>query len=79
MKWMAKSEKGFAGYHVYRRTAKGGEFKRLNPELLRTNSWLDTTAVKGQGYEYAVSSVDDSQSANESPPSEPVYIRYILN
>ena len=78
LKWMAKSEKGFAGYHVYRRTA-GGEFKRLNAELLRTNSWLDTTAVKGHGYEYAVSSVDDSQSANESSPSEPVYIRYILN
>jgi hypothetical protein len=79
LKWLAKSEKGFAGYHVYRRTAKGGEFKRLNPELLRTNSWLDTTAVKGQGYEYAVSAVDDSRRANESPHSEPVYIRYILN
>ena len=79
LKWMAKSEKGFAGYHVYRRTGTGGEFKRLNPELLRTNSWVDTTAVKGQGYEYAVSAVDDSQRANESSPSEPVYIRYILN
>ncbi len=78
LKWMAKSEKGFAGYHVYRRTA-GSEFKRLNAELLRTNSWVDTTAVKGQGYEYAVSSVDDSQRANESPPCEPEYIRYILN
>lgn len=78
LKWMAKSEKGFAGYHVYRRTV-GGEFNRLNPELLQTNSWVDTTAVKGQGYEYAVSSVDDSQRANESSHSEPVYIRYILN
>ena len=78
LKWLANSEKGFAGYHVYRRTA-GGEFKRLNAVLLQTNSWLDTTAVKGQAYEYAVSSVDDAQRANDSSPSEPEYIRYILN
>jgi hypothetical protein len=43
------------------------------------NSWLDTTAVKRQRYEYAVSAVDDSLSANESSLSEPVYVHYILN
>ncbi len=79
LKWKAKTEKGFAGYHVYRRTAGGGEFKRLNPEPLLMPSWLDTTAVKRQRYEYAVSAVDDSLSANESSLSEPVYVRYILN
>lgn len=79
LKWMAKTEKGFAGYHVYRRPAGGGAFQRLNPELLLMNSWLDTTAVKRQRYEYAVSAVDDSLSANESPLSDPVYVRYILN
>jgi hypothetical protein len=79
LKWMAKTEKGFAGYHIYRRIAGRGEFKRLNPELLLMNSWLDTTAVKRQRYEYAVSAVDDSLSANESSLSEPVYVRYVLN
>jgi len=79
LKWMAKSEKGFAGYHVYRRTAGAGEFKRLNAELLLNNSWVDATAVRRQRYEYAVSAVDDSLSANESPLSETVYIHYILD
>lgn len=79
LKWMAKSEKGFAGYHLYRRPAGSGEFKRLNTELLLENAWVDTAAVKRQRYEYAVSAVDDSQSANESPLSETVTIRYILD
>jgi len=79
LKWMAKSEKGFAGYHVYRRTAGAGEFTRLNPELVLTNSWVDTTARRRGRYEYAVSAIDDSLSANESQLSESVSIRYILN
>jgi len=79
LKWMAKTEKGFAGYHVYRRIAGRGEFKRLNQELLTANSWLDTTAVKRRRYEYAVSAVDDSLSVNESPLSENVSLRFILN
>ena len=79
LKWMAKTEKGFAGYNIYRRKAGSGEFKRLNSELLKTNSWLDTTAVTRQRYEYAVSAVDDSLSVNESPLSEAVSLRFILN
>jgi hypothetical protein len=79
LKWMAKTEKGFAGYHIYRRIAGRGEFKRLNQELLTVNSWLDTSAVKKRRYEYAVSAVDDSLSANESPLSDSVSLRYILN
>ena len=79
LKWMAKTEKGFGGYHIYRRIAGRGEFKRLNQELLTANSWLDTTAVKRRRYEYAVSAVDDSLSANESPLSDSEFLRYILN
>jgi len=79
LKWMAKSEKGLAGYHVYRRTAGTGEFRRMNPDLLEDNTWVDTTAVIRQRYEYAVSAVDDSLSANESQLSETVYIHYIVN
>jgi len=79
LKWMAKIEKGFAGYHIYRRTAGRGEFKRLNQKLLLGNSWVDTTAVKRRRYEYVVTAVDDSLSVNESPHSEPAFLRYILN
>ncbi len=79
LKWMAKTEKGFRGYHIYRRIAGRGEFKRLNQELLTANSWLDTTAVKRRRYEYAVSAVDDSLSANESPLSDSEFLRYVLN
>jgi len=78
LKWMAKSEKGFAGYHIYRRPAGAGQFTRLNSEVLLENSWVDTTAVRRQRYEYAVTAIDDSQSANESAFSETVYIHYVL-
>jgi fibronectin type 3 domain-containing protein len=79
LKWMAKTEKGFAGYHIYRRPAGTAEFKRLNTELLRKNMWIDTTAVRRKRYEYAVTAVDDSLSANESPLSEPVPLNYIVD
>jgi len=79
LKWMAKSEKGFASYNIYRRPAGAGQFKRLNSDVLLENSWVDTTAVKRQRYEYAVTAIDDSQSANESAFSETVYMHYILD
>jgi fibronectin type 3 domain-containing protein len=79
LKWMAKTDAGFAGYNVYRRTAGRGEFERLNRELVTANSWLDTTAVKRQRYEYVVTALDDSLSANESRFSDSAFLRYILN
>jgi len=79
LKWKAKTEKGFAGYNIYRRKGRSGEFTRLNPDLLEMNSWLDTTASRRRRYEYAVTAVDDSLRANESALSEPVYLYYIVD
>jgi fibronectin type 3 domain-containing protein len=79
LKWMLSAEEDFAGYNVYRRTPGRGEFVRLNTELLKENSWLDTTAVKRRRYEYAVTAIDASLSANESAFSETAVLRYIPN
>jgi hypothetical protein len=77
LKWQAKAEKGIAGFNVYRKDASGGDYIRLNRELIEENSWLDKTARIGKRYIYVVAAVDDSLSKNESLLSEPVPILHL--
>ena len=41
-----------------RETAEGGEFEKINRNLLPAPGYLDTTAVKGKTYYYTVSAVN---------------------
>jgi hypothetical protein len=77
LKWQAKSESGIAGFNVYRREAGGGDFIRINKELIQENSWIDKTARIGKKYNYAVTAVDESITKNESPLSDPVSIVHL--
>lgn len=77
LKWVAKSERGVAGYHVYRKEPGGRDFIRINRELIQANSWVDTSAHTGKQYIYAVTAVDESLQHNESPLSEPVTILHL--
>ncbi len=76
VKWIGMFQKDIAGYNVYRREATG--FVRLNAQLVTDNSWVDTSAKPGSVYLYAVTSVDASARANESPMSEPASVTYKL-
>lgn len=77
LKWMGTLQTDIAGYNVYRRKSGGG-FVRLNTGLVQQNSWLDTTARRGGWYAYAVTAVDTSAGANESPKSEIATVTYKL-
>jgi hypothetical protein len=74
LKWIGAFQQDVAGYNIYRRDAGG--FVRLNSKLITDNSWLDTGAKAGSSYVYAVTSVDASAKANESPMSEPASVTF---
>jgi fibronectin type 3 domain-containing protein len=76
LKWIGLFQKDIAGYNIYRRDAGG--FVRLNSQLITDNSWLDASAIAGGSYVYAVTSVDASAKANESPLSEPASVTFKL-
>jgi len=69
--WSANTEPDLAGYNLYRRGETGGR-ERLNPELVSTPIYRDSTAEPGHKYFYQVTAVDFAN--NESRPSAEVEV-----
>lgn len=65
--WNNNSESDLAGYNVYRSESAAGPFAKINPALLTSSSYNDTSAVEAITYYYYVRAVD--VSGNESAPS----------
>lgn len=63
--WSPSMDQDVAGYNVWRR--EGGEWRKLNPELVKTPAYRDAQVQPGT-LEYAVSAVD--LRGNESERSE---------
>jgi hypothetical protein len=53
-----------SGYNIYRSTVSGTGFAKINPSLLPTLAYADTTVVNGITYYYVATAVDSS--GNES-------------
>lgn len=67
------TENDIAGYTVYRsenRDLPAGGWRKLTPELIKTNTFQDTTAENGKQYFYYVTATD--LRGNVSEPSEVV-------
>ena len=60
-------ETRLAGYRVYRRADGGGEWTRLDADLVRVAAYGDATVAAGHKYAYRVTAVNDAGS--ESVPS----------
>lgn len=69
--WAASTEPDFAGYNVLRRRDDGKE-EQVNPELLRTPIFRDTSVEAGHPYFYRVTAVD--LAGNQSEASEEVEV-----
>jgi len=71
--WADNSESDLAGYNVYRASAEGGPYTKLNGALLAASTYRDTTApVQATSY-YRVTAVDTGSS--ESPAATSAVFR----
>jgi hypothetical protein len=62
--WDDNSEEDLVGYNVYRSTASGSGYTRLNSLLLTDSAFTDNTVTNGTIYYYVVTAADTSE--NES-------------
>ncbi len=58
--WADNTEPDLAGYNVYRSTAVGGTFTKINGSPVAESRFTDTTAANGTTYFYVVTAVNDS-------------------
>jgi bacillopeptidase F len=69
LSWSISLETDLAGYRVYRSEQEGARGQLLNPDLLPTPAFRDTSVQPGHRYWYAVTAVDFA--GNESAPGAP--------
>jgi hypothetical protein len=72
LSWSINLETDLAGYRVYRSEQESTRGQLLNPDLLPTPAFRDTSVQPGHRYWYTVTAVD--HAGNESAPSAPVVI-----
>ena len=58
LSWNASTSTSVAGYNVYRSTAPGGPFSKINPSLNSSMNYSDGTVQSGQTYYYATTTVE---------------------
>jgi len=66
--WSANRETDLAGYNIYRSSSASGPFTKLNPALLTTPRYQDTTAPAVTTSFYQVQAID--QLGNASTPAQ---------
>jgi len=60
LSWNASTSTSITGYNVYRGTASGGPYSRINSALDSALSYSDSTVKSGQTYYYVTTAVDSS-------------------
>ena len=64
LNWTASTSTNVVGYNVYRGTASGGPYSRINTSLVYGKGYTDNSVTAGQTYYYVATAVDSSN--NES-------------
>jgi hypothetical protein len=70
LSWLRGIELDLAGYNVYRSTASGGGYAKVNPALVTDSVFGDSGLLSDTMYYYVITALDSS--ANESPRSAEV-------
>lgn len=84
LNWSAPSSTGIGGYNVYRASAAGGPYTKLNPSPIAGTTYTDTSVVVGTRYWYRVRAVAsgvspelegvDSNTVNGRVPPTPTSV-----
>jgi hypothetical protein len=67
LSWNPSTTATVTGYNIYRSTVNGGPSVKLNPQLLLSLSYRDTTVTAGSTYYYVATAIDSD--GRESAPS----------
>lgn len=60
LSWNASTSQNVVGYNVYRGTASGGPYGKINASLDPNTNYTDGTVVNGQTYYYVATAVDSN-------------------
>ncbi|MBZ5582683.1 MAG: hypothetical protein LAQ30_10875 [Acidobacteriia bacterium] len=60
--WTASISTNVVGYYIYRGTASGGPYTRLNSSPVAGTAYVDTSVQAGQTYYYVTTAVDNNNS-----------------
>ena len=60
LSWNASTSTSVVGYNVYRSTAIGGPFSKINPSLNPSMNYSDSTVQSGQTYYYVTTAVESN-------------------
>ncbi|MEW6188574.1 MAG: signal peptidase I [Actinomycetota bacterium] len=70
LSWAASFEPDVIGYNVYRATSPGGDYEKINEELVTVTTFTDVKATQRVTYYYVVKAVDrvgkESEASNEA-------------
>ncbi len=75
LNWVASSSPDVAGYNVYRGSASGGPYTRVNSSLIAGMTFTDSYVASGNTYYYVSTAVDvsnnESAYSNEAAATAP--------
>lgn len=60
LSWNPSTSTSISGYNVYRGTVSGGPYSKINPAMVSSLSYTDSTVQSGQTYYYVTTAVDSA-------------------
>ncbi len=68
--WESNQEKDLAGYKIWRKSQGETKYRLITPEVVESNSYMDSQVKDNIRYEYVITACDTS--GNESKKSQPL-------
>ena len=62
LSWTASTSPNVTGHNIYRATAAGGPYTKVNSYLVVGTSFTDSTVLAGQSYRYVATAVDNTNA-----------------
>jgi len=61
LKWHASTSKDVIGYNIYRGIKGGGPYRKINPVLIASTLYTDTSVLDGKTYYYVTTAVNSEE------------------